>query len=87
MLTENSFIGALQKLKDTKTTAPVFYTLSGVDPNEGVVIEKKREGIHALFELTNDKWFVSVANTDKDKSTEKNDPRGYFCTKYISDLG
>ena len=39
-------------------TAPIYYIVSGREGNEGAVIEKKPEGVHAVYYLTDETWFL-----------------------------
>ncbi len=51
LLTTNTYAEAVKKLSETKTAAPVFYTVSGINENEGIIIAKDRDYIHKKFEL------------------------------------
>jgi len=46
---ENTFDGAVQKLRDINIGATNYYIISGVSDNEGVVIERNPDGVHALY--------------------------------------
>jgi len=37
---EETFASAAERLKTTNISAPIYYILSGINPNEGIVIER-----------------------------------------------
>lgn len=46
---EDNFANALHRLNTTNIAAPIYYIVSGLSGNEGVVIEREREGIHGFY--------------------------------------
>lgn len=49
---ETTFNGALKRLKTTRVGGPVYYILAGTGPNDGVVIERDVDSVHAMYELS-----------------------------------
>lgn len=47
-----SFNNALKRLKYEKIGGPVYYILSGVQADEGAVIERDTESVHAIYTLS-----------------------------------
>jgi len=46
---ESTWAGATKRLKEQRTGGPVYFIVSGVGPNEGMVIEKDTDGVHAYY--------------------------------------
>jgi hypothetical protein len=49
---------ARQRLIETNVSAPIYYILSGIKDNEGCVIEKSSIGIHNVYDLSEETWFL-----------------------------
>ena len=43
---ENSWEAAVRRLNTTEIAAPIFYIVSGINPNEGAVIEREINKVH-----------------------------------------
>lgn len=50
--------GAINMLKNTKTTSPIYYIVGGID--KGSVIEKNPIGVHGFYEIGPDssEWYI-----------------------------
>lgn len=48
---EKSYTAALKKIKTERIGGPVYYIISGVGQNEGCVIERDTNSVHAFYEL------------------------------------
>jgi hypothetical protein len=48
---ETSWEAATKRLRTERISAPVYYIVGGVGPNEGMVIERDPEGAHAYYQL------------------------------------
>lgn len=46
---EKDFKSAVKKLSNTRLDSPIYYIVGGVGPNEGVVIERHKEGVNAMY--------------------------------------
>lgn len=64
---ETNYASAVQRLKSTRIAAPVYYIIAGVGPNEGMVIERETDGVHAFYELSDQTWFIVQTNYDRDR--------------------
>lgn len=49
--------------------------ISGVEPNEGAVIERDTDRTHAFYELSDTTWFIVQTNYDRDYPDPLHDPR------------
>lgn len=50
---QTTYEQATKRLKETRIGGPVYYVVSGVGPNEGMVIERDTDSVHAFYELNN----------------------------------
>jgi len=57
-LLEDSFDAAVKRLNNTNLISGVYYIVSGVNPNEGVVIEREFEGAHGFYQLNETTWYL-----------------------------
>jgi len=65
----------LQKLLNTRISAPVYYIISGVKPNEGAIIERDPNSVHGFYTLNATNWFLIQTNYDRDEPDPFHDPR------------
>ena len=72
---EVTFENARQKLLHTRIAAPIYYVISGIEKNEGSIIERDPAGIHACTNLTKQNWFIIQTNYDRDEPDPVHDPR------------
>jgi len=49
---EPSYNAAIKRLKGTRIGGPVYYIVSGINPYEGMVIERDVNAVHAYYELS-----------------------------------
>jgi hypothetical protein len=61
--------------------------VSGIQGNEGVVIEKKIKGYHALYQLNNETYFLLQSNYDRDQVDPSTDSRRTPVEKRIENIG
>jgi acid ceramidase len=85
----NSYDEALQILSETSLSAPVYYTISGLNSNEGSIITRNRDGVYSIDSLNVDKgkWFLVITNTDLDKSESLDDSRRLETIQNIKKVG
>ena len=55
---ENTWSKAVQRLSNTDTSTSIYYIVSGLGPNEGVVIEKDMKSVHETRYLSESYWFL-----------------------------
>lgn len=72
---ESSFQGAVKRLKEERIGGPVYFVVSGIKGNEGIIIERDNEKVHAAYELTDENWFLVQTNYDRDQPDPKSDYR------------
>lgn len=72
---ETSYTAALNRIKTERIGGPVYYIISGVKPNEGCVVERETDSVHAFYELSEDNWFIIQTNYDRDYPDPLHDPR------------
>lgn len=84
---ETNYSSALARLKRERISAPVYYILSGVGPNEGAVIEREVNGVHAFYELDEHNWFIIQTNYDRDYPDPLHDPRRIPVEKRMRERG
>ena len=72
---QTTYSDAIKRLKAEKIGGPVYYVVSGVSGNEGGVIERDTEDVHAFYELTDETWFLVQTNYDRDQPDPLHDPR------------
>ena len=53
----------------------MYYIISGIEPNEGSVIERETNSIHGFYELNDERWFLVQTNYDRDQPDPTHDPR------------
>lgn len=75
LVEESNYHDALKRLKETRIGAPVYFMISGTKDNEGCVIERDCNGVHAAYELSNATWFLVQTNYDRDQPDPWHDPR------------
>ena len=76
-----------ERLKNTEIGGPVYYIVVGVSGNEGMVIERENKGVHASYELTEDRWFLVQTNYDRDQPEPVYDTRRAPAERRIRDIG
>lgn len=84
---ETNFDRALKRLKFEKIGGPVYYIVSGVEADEGAVIERDTESVHALYELNETNWFLVQTNYDRDYPDPLHDPRRVPVEKRLRERG
>lgn len=53
----------------------MYYIISGLKNNEGMVIERDTNSVHAYYELSEANWFLLQTNYDRDQPDPMHDPR------------
>lgn len=84
---EVSYANALKRLKTERIGGPVYYVISGIGPNEGAVIERDTNSVHAYYELSDTTWFIVQTNYDRDYPDPLHDPRRVPVEKRLTERG
>ena len=84
---ESTYAGAVQRLRNEKIAAPVYYIIAGLNPNEGMVIERAINGTHAYYELSDETWFLVQTNYDRDHAEPVYDQRRIPMEKRVREHG
>ena len=63
---ETDYASATKRLRTEAIGGPVYFVVSGVGPNEGMVIERETDSVKAYYELSEDQWFLIQTNYDRD---------------------
>lgn len=84
---ETTYDKAQKRLKYEKIGGPVYYILSGVESDEGCVIERDTEAVHAYYELSEAQWFLVQTNYDRDYPDPLHDPRRIPVEKKLRERG
>lgn len=65
----NSYDEAFNMLSSTPLTAAVYYSLAGIENNQGVIITRSNKGVDRLDKLNVEegKWYLVITNTDLDQ--------------------
>lgn len=84
---ETSYAAANKRLRTENISATVYYVIAGVNPNEGMVIERDEVGTHAFYELTDDRWFLVQTNYDRDQPEPIYDQRRIPMEKRVQERG
>jgi hypothetical protein len=84
---ESTYAGALKRLKGERIAAPVYYILAGVASNEGTVIERDTDGVHAAYELSEQTWFIVQTNYDRDRPEPIYDQRRIPMENRVKSVG
>jgi len=84
-----TFEEAFNQLASTPIIAPVYYILSGVKPNQGVVLEMDRDSVFGVAQLDADNgiWYLVQTNYDRDLVDPKNDRRRIPAEERIDAIG
>jgi len=72
-------------LKKESIIASCYYIVAGINENEGIVIERDREGTYDFYELSEENWYQVVTNFDKDKEDE--DGRRTAAIEKLDEIG
>lgn len=74
-------------MKEQRIGGPVYFVVSGAGANEGMVIERDTDSVHAYYELSEDNWFIVQTNYDRDQPDPVHDPRRIPVEKKIRERG
>ena len=74
-------------LKEQRIGGPVYYIVSGINPYEGMVIERDVNAVHAYYELSEENWFIVQTNYDRDYPDPLHDPRRVPVEKRMRERG
>jgi hypothetical protein len=72
---ETTYAKALARLSTERIGGPVYFVVSGLQGNEGAVIERDNDKVHALYQLTDSNWFLVQTNYDRDQPDPVHDQR------------
>ena len=72
---ETTYAAAVDRLKTTKIAGPVYFVVSGLKGNEGIVIERDSDKVHAAYELSDCTWYLVQTNYDRNQPDPEHDQR------------
>ena len=72
---EGDYASAVKRLKTTPIAGPVYFVVSGIQGNEGIIIERDSNKVHAAYELSDENWFIVQTNYDRDRPDPSDDQR------------
>jgi hypothetical protein len=78
---------ATKRLRDTNISCPIYFIVSGLKDNEGMVIERETDHFKAYYELSDYNWFLVQTNYDRDQPESLHDPRRIAVEKKLRDRG
>jgi acid ceramidase/N-acylethanolamine-hydrolysing acid amidase len=84
---EVDYAAASKRLKSERVSAPVYYIVSGIKPNEGMVIEREVDSVHAFYELSDKVWYLVQTNYDRDEPEPVYDQRRHPFEKRMEERG
>ena len=85
--TADSYEKAVEMMRTSKLTSPVYYSICGVNPNEGAIVSKDYD-IEALFDsLSSDQWFMVQTNYDRNQEDASWDTRRVPAENKIKAIG
>lgn len=84
---EVSYTNAIKRLKNQRIGGPVYYVISGVNPDEGAVIERDVDSVHNFTELNDKRWFIVQTNYDRDQPDPVHDPRRFPVEDRMNERG
>lgn len=84
---ETTYAAATARLRSERIGGPVYFVVSGVGPNEGMVIERETDSVHAYYELSESNWFLVQTNYDRDQPDPVHDPRRIPVEKKMQERG
>lgn len=84
---EVSYTNAIKRLKNTRIGGPVYYVISGVNSDEGAVIERDVDSVHNFTELNDKRWFIVQTNYDRDQPDPVHDPRRFPVEDRMNERG
>jgi len=65
----------------------MYYIVSGIEPNEGIVIEKDRTFVHDNHKLNETTWFLVQTNYDGDQTEPWDDKRRHPAEERLGVIG
>jgi len=77
----------VKKLNETKLAAGIYYIVGGIQDNEGCVIERHSNGIHAYYELNETTWFLVQTNYDRNLPDPSGDQRRTPAENRLTQIG
>jgi hypothetical protein len=83
----NSYADALNSIKNTVLTTAAYYTIAGTSYNDGCVVERSANTVHAVTCLNESTWFLVQTNYDRDLPDPSDDSRRTFAQNYLNNLG
>ena len=84
---QTNYADAIHRLKTDKIGGPVYYIVSGLQGNEGAVIERDTESVNGFYELTDTTWFLVQTNYDRTEPDPLHDPRRIPAEDRIKEKG
>ncbi len=87
LLEETTYEAATTRLRNTPISCTIYYIVSGVEKNQGMVIERDADHTHAYYELSEERWFLVQTNYDRDQPDPVHDPRRIPTERKLEDRG
>lgn len=87
LLEETTYAAATDRLRNTEISCTIYYIVSGLEGNEGMVIERDTNKTHAYYELSDYMWFLIQTNYDRDQPDPIHDPRRIPTEHKLADRG
>lgn len=89
MLQAESFDEASKLYSENTISAPVYYSISGIKKNEGIIISRDYNMVDAIekLDIDNGKWFIVVCNKDLNEKDSEQDFRRVKAHDRISKIG
>ena len=84
---ETTYAAATARLRNTHISCAIYYIVSGIKDNEGMVIERETDSTKAYYELSDYNWFLIQTNYDRDQPDPLHDPRRIPTEKKLAARG
>ena len=85
--TKESFSSALEYIKTAKLRSTAYYIIGGVSGNEGRLVIRNPDSVHAEYALNSTKWFIVQTNSDRDDPNAKMDRRREAAERKLTQRG
>ncbi len=89
MLQAESFDEAVKLFSENTISAPVYYSISGINKNEGVIISRDFDRVDAVerLDVDNGKWFIVICNKDLNNADSEQDFRRIKADERLAQIG
>jgi len=88
MLQAESYDEAVKLYSENEISAPVYFSISGIKNNEGVIISRDHERVDAIerLDVGNGKWFIVICNKDLNVKDSEDDIRRIKAHDRLSEI-